>query len=206
MKLSMDPLKPGALAIITMCFVGSGVVRLLDNAPAIAREAGAFAERGATAMEAQQATMQAEPLSCPEPEEAGALLAAIQERVVELDARELQLANREQVLRVSKLMIEDKLAALKQAEERMADLFAVADQASEKDIERITSVYENMKAENAAQIFETMDVTFAAGFLMRMRPGAAAAILANLPPDTAYAVSVVMAGRNASSTEKSDGG
>ena len=35
----------------------------------------------------------------------------------------------------------------------------------------MTTVYENMKPADAAQIFERMDVDFAAGLLARMRPG-----------------------------------
>jgi flagellar motility protein MotE (MotC chaperone) len=54
-----------------------------------------------------------------------------------------------------------------------------------------------MKPKEAAEIFETMDVSFAAGFLNRMRPDAAAGILSNVETTTAYAISVVMAGRNA---------
>jgi len=85
---------------------------------------------------------------------------------------------------------------LEDAENRLADTLALADNAAEKDLERLTSVYENMKPKEAADIFETMDVTFAAGFLSRMRPDAAAGILSNVDKTLAYAISVAMAGRN----------
>lgn len=42
-----------------------------------------------------------------------------------------------------------------------------------------------------------MDPGFAAGFLGRMRPEAAAGIMTGLSPETAYTISVVLAGRNA---------
>jgi hypothetical protein len=42
-----------------------------------------------------------------------------------------------------------------------------------------------------------MDPEFAAGFLGRMRPDAAGAVMAGLSAEKAYAVSVILAGRNA---------
>jgi flagellar motility protein MotE (MotC chaperone) len=42
-----------------------------------------------------------------------------------------------------------------------------------------------------------MDPEFAAGFLSRMQPAAAAAVLAGMAPDSAYSISVLIAGRNA---------
>ena len=50
---------------------------------------------------------------------------------------------------------------------------------------------------DAANLFQTMSPDFAAGFLARMQPASAAAILTGLKPDTAYEVSVLLAGRNA---------
>ena len=41
----------------------------------------------------------------------------------------------------------------------------MADKAAERDIARMTTVYENMKPAEAARIFERMDVKFAAGLL-----------------------------------------
>jgi flagellar motility protein MotE (MotC chaperone) len=54
-----------------------------------------------------------------------------------------------------------------------------------------------MKPKDAAALFEEMDPGFAAGFLGRMRAVAAASVMAGLSPQTAYSVSVIMAGRNA---------
>ena len=47
------------------------------------------------------------------------------------------------------------------------------------------------------EVFESMDVVFAAGFISRMQRDAAARIMAGLSAEKAYAVSVVIAGRNA---------
>ena len=74
---------------------------------------------------------------------------------------------------------------------------ALADGAAEKDIQKLTAVYQAMKPKDAAALFETMSPEFAAGFLGRMPPEAAAAILSGMSSEAAYGVSVIVAGRNA---------
>lgn len=185
------PSPPTASMVIILCFLGSGAFRIAESGSAIASEvtdASASLLNGSDGEHAAQ--------NCPAPFEPQAMVEAIQEREATLDALEQTLLDREQVLRVAKLRIEDQLLVLEDAEKRLADTLALADDAAEKDIERLTSVYENMKAKEAAEIFETMDVSFAAGFLSRMRPDAAAGIMSSLDKNTAYAISVVMAGRN----------
>lgn len=187
----LKPSRPGALFLVSLCFLGSGALRIWDSDLAIAAETDP--------KPAAMATEQAQPLGqCPPQLEPESLLVAIQNRERQLKAMEQRLADREQILRVSTIKIEEQLKALEATEKKLSKTLSQADKAAEKDIDRITSVYENMKPANAAEIFETMDVTFAAGFLMRMRPEAAAGILSNLSPEAAYSVSVVMAGRNAS--------
>lgn len=185
--------KPGALTLITLCFLGSSMLRVADNGAAIAEEVS----RAGQAADMAPGTMGDALAQCPPQLEPAELLTAIQDREHQLDAFEQRLLNREQVLRVSRIKIEEQLAALEEAEKKLAETIALADAAAENDINRLTSVYENMKPKAAATIFETMDVNFAAGFLIRMRPDAAAEILANLSSEAAYSVSVIMAGRNA---------
>jgi len=183
-------MRPGALFVIAACFLGSGVFRAVEWGPAVAQ--------GISDMGQQQ--MDAAPMNemglCPPQLEPESLLLAIQERDAQLSDREQRLNDREQVLRVAALKIEEQMTELEDAEQRLSGTIALADEAAEKDVQRLTSVYENMKPKNAATIFETMDINFAAGFLMRMRPEAAAAVLSNLSSEAAYSVSVVMAGRN----------
>lgn len=183
---------PGALLLITLCFLGSGAVRVFDNGAAIAEE---IAKGQKPPMPLAMSATSAE--QCPPPLEPESLLNAIREREQQLTVMENRLADREQVLRVSRIRIDEQLVALEEAEKKLAATLALADTAAQQDIARLTSVYESMKPKDAALIFETMDIDFAAGFLMQMRPDAAAGILANLTSDTAYSVSVVMAGRNA---------
>ena len=125
------------------------------------------------------------------------LLAETKEREARVLAREAELEARLQALELIEAAVTDDLARLEQAEAKLLATMSQADKAAEDDIGQLTSVYENMKPEQAAALFQMMEPSFAAGFLARMRSDVAAAILAGLEPDMAYSISVVLAGRNA---------
>lgn len=139
----------------------------------------------------------AEPQSCTTDEGAMALLETLQTREARLREQEARAATEAQTLAVAREAIEDRIAALEATEEKLAATVAIADQAAEKDITRLVAVYESMKPKDAAKLFGEMEPDFAAGFLARMRPEAAATIMAGLDPAKAYAISIVLAGRNA---------
>jgi flagellar motility protein MotE (MotC chaperone) len=126
----------------------------------------------------------------------GPLLEAIRERQTDLDDREARFEDRMQALKVAEQRLQDNIKILVAAEKKLADTLSIADQAAEKDLERLTTVYENMKSKNAASLFSEMAPEFAAGFLGRMRSDAAAGIMSNLEPEKAYTISLVLAGRN----------
>lgn len=134
----------------------------------------------------------------PDPAETPPLLEAFRQREERVSAREALLATREEALALASAEIEERLAALSQAEESLAAMIALAENAATDDLMRLTAVYENMRPQDAAALFERMDASFGAGFLGMMDPAAAAAIMGRLTPETAYSVSAVLAGRNVS--------
>lgn len=135
------------------------------------------------------------PLNCPAPPVAVAQ--ALTERESRLTAREQAVEERFAALDLAETAIQTRLAELQKAEESLSRLVSVSDGAAEGDLDRLTAVYEAMKPADAARLFAAMSTDFAAGFLGRMKPAAAAAILAGMPPDSAFAVSALIAGRNA---------
>lgn len=139
----------------------------------------------------------AELAECTTPDDIAVVLASLDERETRVAARESELAARLQALSVAETQIQQNLVALEEAEGRLSATMARASTAAEEDLQRLTAVYENMKAKQAAPVFAAMDPKFAAGFLARMRPDAAAAIMAGLDPEAAYAISALLAGRNA---------
>lgn len=126
-----------------------------------------------------------------------ALVAALQDREQALDAREARADQHQQELVQLRAELAEQMDALHQAEAELRQHLAIVDQGAEAELAQLTSVYEAMKPADAARLFSEMNPEFAAGFLGRMSPQAAAGILAGLDPAEAYAMSVVLAGRNA---------
>ena len=169
---------------IILLLVGSGLMRLGTVGMAIAEQNGL-----------KDSIAPKEGID--NPEEASQLLAVLRQRSDELDALELELLDKEKALAASELVIRQNLEKLEETEKRLSQTIAAVDSASTDDVDALTAVYESMKPKTAAPLFEQMTPDFAAGFLSRMRPDAAAGILAGLTAEHGYAVSVVMAGRNA---------
>ncbi|AKO98755.1 hypothetical protein MALG_03612 [Marinovum algicola DG 898] len=184
----------GTLAIIAVLLLGSALLRVgLQATEAIAREASPEELAESLPMPAPLAA----PQQCVNDPDLVPLLEAMETREDRLRMREERMTMRMRALQVADARIQEKLAELRASEAALRATIALADEAAESDLSRLTSVYENMKPKDAAALFETMDPDFAAGFLGRMRPEAAAGIMTGLSPETAYLVSVVLAGRNA---------
>ena len=174
----------GTLHVIASLLVVSAVLRLASQAdPAMAN--GALEEPVSGVEVADDAG------------QIDTLLAALQAREQRLVEREDQFRNRMQALRSVENQVDEKLAALMLAEDQLSATIALADTAAETDLAQLTTVYENMKPREAADLFAQMPPQFAAGFLGLMRPDAAAMIMTELEPEIAYSFSVVLAGRNA---------
>lgn len=185
----------GALTVIAALLFASGVTRALTGSGA------------AIALEMRDRTKEVMEVSgVPQGESDGfidvtpdllALLEEAKERERRVAEREAEIEARVQALALVESAISKDLIRLEEAEANLRATMAMADQAAETDIGRLTAVYENMKPDQAAALFELMEPSFAAGFLGRMRSDSAAAIMAGLTPDLAYTISVVLAGRNA---------
>jgi len=179
----------GPLSVLAILLIISSVLRFLGGpAAAIAKEVSDIRldVEGLSA-----------PAQCKTPPDLEILLAALTEREMRLAEREDYHAKRAAALSAAEVKIEAQLNTLKEAEEQLAGTLALAVNAAEDDVARLTAVYENMKPKEAALLFETMSPAFAAGFLGRMRPDSAAKIVGGLTPDIAYSISVILAGRNA---------
>jgi len=179
----------GALLIVACMFVISGGLRLGSGTGlAVAREVEALRN--------PEVPMQ-NPETCAPTPDAARLLEALLVRDEESKRLEQSLSEKERTLALVEEEVALRLAALETAERRLRDTIALADEAAENDLARLTTVYENMKPKDAAAVFEQMTPEFAAGFLGRMRPDAAAAVMSGMSPEAAYSATVLIAGRNA---------
>lgn len=175
----------GSVLIIAALLIGSAGIRVwLGAGQAFATDSNILAQT--LAAEPPQPSANLEPM-----------LRAFQEREARIAEQERQIALRLKGLAIADEQIEKRLKHLQETEEKLRATLELADGAAEDDLNRLTSVYENMKPKTAAALFEQMEPGFAAGFLGRMRPDAAAGIMAGLSPQIAYTISVILAGRNA---------
>lgn len=125
------------------------------------------------------------------------LIEDLQRRKKELDERERQIEERLALVEEAEEALRRDLSLVEEAEARLQAAIEVADDAAADDLGRLIAVYESMKSADAAALFQAMTPEFAAGFLSEMRAEAAASIMSEITPEFAYAVSVIIAGRNA---------
>lgn len=188
----------GVLAIISVLLLSSGFLRGgLEATQAVAREAS---PQEMAAMDVEPETIPAS--QCETNPDLAPLLEAMDKREARIRQQEERAAIRMQTLKMADARIEKRLAELRAANEELRKTLAIADEAAEKDLMRLTAVYENMKPKDAAGLFEEMAPEFAAGFLGRMQPAAAAGVMAGLSPEAAYTISVILAGRNANAPKE----
>ncbi|MDP2495628.1 hypothetical protein Q8W25_16475 [Shimia thalassica] len=179
----------GSLSLVAVFLFASAAIR-------IGTEAGQAFAREAPLEEAPELSGQ-RLQSCETREDLEKMLDMFAQRDTALRQQEEAINMRSVAISLADEKIDAKLEELKRAEDSLREMVAYASTAAEKDISRLTEVYETMKPKEAAALFEEMAPEFAAGFLGRMRPEAAAGIMAGLSPQVAYTVSVVLAGRNA---------
>lgn len=172
----------GALFIVAMLFAMSGALRLGSGVGAAL----------ASSEDAPLTTSEDQPV-CESP---AALSEALTLREDRINAREAALQDRLAALALADAAITERLAEMQLIEEELRSTLALADQAAEKDLVRLTEVYQAMKPKDAAALFEAMSPEFAAGFLGRLPPDSGAAILSAMSPEAAYGISVIVAGRN----------
>lgn len=181
-----DRRRPGALFMMAAFLSLSGLLRLGSGLGA------------AMANTAQPPSADAPvPQTCELDGGTMAMLSALQEREARLVEQEKLAADQQASIGLARIQIDKKLSELAVVEAKLAATIAQADEAADKDVSALVAMYESMKPKDAAKLFAEMDPDFAAGFLARMRPESAAGVLAGLDPPKAYAISVLLAGRNA---------
>lgn len=177
----------GLLWTIAGLFVASGALRITE----LGAQARATESEPPPKAEASAAS------SCDTTPGVTEMLADLKAREARIVEQEALLSDRRAAMTLAEDRLETRLAELIAAEDALARTVAIADSASEKDVARLVTLYENMKPKQAAPLFAEMAPEFAAGFLARMRPDSAAAVMESLEPKKAYSISVLMAGRNA---------
>lgn len=186
----------GTLLTLALILLASGAIRLSGSI-------GTAYAAGETGSEPAAEPQVPVAVTCPQPPEA--LARALVERENRASTQEAAIAERLAALDLAEEVIRTRMEEMDQAETALRKTLALADQAAENDLAQLTAVYQEMKPKEAARLFDGMDPTFSAGFLGRMRAPDAAAILSGMAPENAYAVSALIAGRNADVPRSSPG-
>ena len=180
-----------SVTLIAALFICSAGVRIISGADAV------FAAETIEPQASEKEDIAETPARNEAQAEMSKLLSTLLEREQIVEKREKAVNDKMKLLKDAEQSVNQRLRELQVAEEKLRNTIALAETAAEDDLQKLTTVYENMKPKDAAALFEEMAPDFAAGFLSRMRPDSAADIMSGLSPDIAYSLSAILAGRNA---------
>lgn len=124
-----------------------------------------------------------------------AILERLQGRRQELDARSRELEMRENLLKAAEKRLEAKVAELKDVETRVNGAIGNRDKTEAQRFKSIVSMYENMKAKEAARIFDRLDIKILVDVSTQMNPRKMSEILAQMTPEAAERLTVELAHR-----------
>lgn len=124
-----------------------------------------------------------------------AILERLSDRRQQLDARDEDLAMRENLLKAAEKRVEAKVAELKALEAKVKTALDQRDETEAKRFKGIVAMYEGMKPQDAARIFDRLDLKILVDVSTQMKPTAMSAILAKMTPEAAERLTVELAQR-----------
>ncbi len=124
-----------------------------------------------------------------------AVLDRLQERRKELENRNRELDMRESLIKAAEKRLEAKVTELKDVEARIKVATSARDTAEVQRFQSIVSMYENMKAKDAARIFDRLDMKVLIEVSTAMKPRSMSEILAQMTPEAAEKLTVELANR-----------
>lgn len=124
-----------------------------------------------------------------------AVLERLQSRRQELDTRNRELEMRENLIKAAEKRLESKVSELKNTESRVTNAMGTRDKVEAERFKSIVSMYENMKAKDAARIFDRLDMRILIDVSTQINPRKMSEILAQMTPDAAERLTVELANR-----------
>ena len=125
-----------------------------------------------------------------------AVLESLQQRRQELEARAREIEVRDSLLKAAERRIEQRLQELKEMEARLTGASAKKDEAEAAKFKSLVSMYENMKAKDAAKIFDRLDLRILVEVVNAMNPRRMSDILGLMQPEAAERLTVELANRS----------
>jgi flagellar motility protein MotE (MotC chaperone) len=124
-----------------------------------------------------------------------ALLERLSERRKELEKRQSELDMRDTLLKAAEKKLEDRLNELKEAEARIVAATQQKEEAELQRLKNLVTMYENMKAKDAAKIFDRLDLKLATEVARLIQPRRMSDILAQMSAEAAQKLTVELASR-----------
>jgi flagellar motility protein MotE (MotC chaperone) len=126
-----------------------------------------------------------------------AILESLQKRRAELDARAHDLDVREDLLRAAEKRVGSRIDELKDLEARVSAVLQQKDEGEAARFKNVVTMYENMKAKDAAKIFDGLDIKVLLDVAKEINPRRMSDILAQMAPENAQRLTVELAVRSA---------
>lgn len=124
-----------------------------------------------------------------------AILERLQERRNELDARARELEMRESLIKAAEKRLEGRVAELKELEARINNAMQTKEEGEAARFKNLVTMYESMKAKEAAKIFDRLDTRVLFEVATQITPRRMSDILAQMSPEAAERLTLALAAR-----------
>jgi flagellar motility protein MotE (MotC chaperone) len=124
-----------------------------------------------------------------------AILERLGERRQELDARARELEIRENLLKSAEKRLDGRVNELKTLEQQAGGSAAKKEAEDAGRLKGLVTMYENMKAKDAAKIFDRLEMPVLIAVVAQIKPRVMADILAQMQPDAAERLTTELASR-----------
>ena len=125
-----------------------------------------------------------------------AVLESLVQRRQELEARAREIEVRENLLKASEQRIEARLQELQEAEAKLKGSVAKRDEAEIAKFKNLVSMYESMKAKDAAKVFDRLELRILVEVVNMMNPRRMSDILAQMSTEAAEKLTIEIANRS----------
>jgi flagellar motility protein MotE (MotC chaperone) len=125
-----------------------------------------------------------------------AILERLGERRKELDARARELDTRDGLIKAAEKRLEGRINELKELEARVNNAAQIKDEGEVARFKNLVTMYENMKAKDAAKIFDRLDMRILAEVATQINPRRMSDILAQMSAEAAERLTVELASRS----------
>ena len=125
------------------------------------------------------------------------ILESLQKRRAELDARAHELDLRDDLLRAAEKRVAGRIEELKDLEARVDAALQQKDEGEAARFKNVVTMYENMKAKDAAKIFDGLDIKVLLDVAKDINLRRMSDILAQMVPENAQRLTVELAVRSA---------